>query len=265
MRYLGGKSTIFPKFKDIVLTGWGTRYKWYIEPFVGGSNSMQLVPPKENCRRIGYDINPFLIALFQAAQNFQELRFVSRDEYSFLRTVSRLPEADRRLYGVEDWEIGMAGFLYSYRGDFFQGYAGDSVSNSKKIETNAESLIRSFNATMEKCLDVYYETMRFEMMPIQTNCIYYLDPPYAGTREYTFGKIVLKERTNLNLNWYELFWEKARRLAKSGNAVYVSEFTAPSDFVCIWEGEKRTNMDAGTSEKLTMCRKSYEKLFIYGG
>ena len=42
----------------------------------------------------------------------------------------------------------------------------------------------------------------------------------------------------------------------AGNKVYVSEYTAPEDFTCIWEKEVSSSLSKSN-------KKSTEKLFIY--
>lgn len=51
-----------------------------------------------------------------------------------------------------------------------------------------------------------------------------------------------------------------RDRAKKGNLVFVSEYEAPDDFECVWQGEQKTNF-ASTRKKAT--HNAVEKLFIY--
>lgn len=75
------------------------------------------------------------------------------------------------------------------------------------------------------------------------------DPPYKSTSGYATG----------GFN-HEEFFDWCRDMAKKGNLVFVSEYEAPDDFECVWQGEQKTNF-ASTRKKAT--HNAVEKLFIY--
>jgi DNA adenine methylase len=52
-------------------------------------------------------------------------------------------------------------------------------------------------------------------------------------------------------------------MSKAGHYVYVSEYTAPDDFKCIWEKKKKDGM--ATTKKGKKQNTKTEKLFVYNG
>lgn len=72
------------------------------------------------------------------------------------------------------------------------------------------------------------------------------DPPYEGTTSYKTGTFD-----------HAKFWDWCRKMGKK-NSVFVSEYNAPDDFECVWQGEIKTNF---ASQRTTATHKAVEKLF----
>ena len=72
------------------------------------------------------------------------------------------------------------------------------------------------------------------------------DPPYQGTTGYKTGAFD-----------HDKFFEWCREQAKK-NIVFVSEYNAPEDFECVWQGEIKTNF---ASNRKAATHKAVEKLF----
>lgn len=79
---------------------------------------------------------------------------------------------------------------------------------------------------------------------IPSEAIIYCDPPYKGTEEYREGGFNHDE-----------FWNYVRELSKT-NRVYVSEYTAPSDFRVILEFDQNSTYAGGQNKS-----QPSEKLF----
>ena len=73
------------------------------------------------------------------------------------------------------------------------------------------------------------------------------DPPYQGTTTYKTDKFN-----------HPNFWEWCRFMS-SNNIVFISEYTAPQDFQCVWEGEIQTNF----ASQRKKAKQSIEKLFKF--
>lgn len=55
------------------------------------------------------------------------------------------------------------------------------------------------------------------------------------------------------------FWQAMRLLADTGHTVYISEQTAPPDFVCVWEKPFTRTLDRNKGNQFKVT----EKLFTY--
>lgn len=74
------------------------------------------------------------------------------------------------------------------------------------------------------------------------------DPPYKGTTLYKTGAFD-----------HDKFWQWCRDMSKK-NKVFISEYNAPIDFECIWQGEVKTNF---ASKRGKATHKAVEKLFKF--
>lgn len=72
------------------------------------------------------------------------------------------------------------------------------------------------------------------------------DPPYQGTTGYKTGTFD-----------HDKFFDWCREQAKK-NVVFVSEYNAPDDFECVWQGEIKTNF---ASTRKSATHNAVEKLF----
>lgn len=100
-----------------------------------------------------------------------------------------------------------------------------------------------------KLSNVVFTSKSYEEVEIPKDAIVYCDPPYKGTatyREWWFD--------------HEKFREYVRKLSKT-NKVFVSEYTAPDDFTCVYEFSQKSLL----SSKWTQSHNNQpnEKLFIY--
>jgi DNA adenine methylase len=114
MKYMGSKSRVAKYIVPVIQNHIDDeRATLYIEPFVGGANVIDKIAAE---RRIGADINKYLVALLRYVQRGGELPpAIDREEYSRVRAVKD---------DFDDWYVGCVGFLASYNGKFFGGYAG---------------------------------------------------------------------------------------------------------------------------------------------
>lgn len=210
--------------------------KAYIEPFVGGAN----VIDKIVCDyRVGFDINKYLIALLQYVATGAKLP----------DTISKEVYADVRLNKekYEPWFVGCTGFLASYNGRFFEGYAGIVHTKAGTVRDYYDEAKRNLQTQALTLKNIGFACFDYRQLGFN-NCVIYCDPPYAGTKGY--------DRTE-RFNHLE-FWEIIREWSKK-NVVIVSEQTAPSDFDCIWKAEITRTQDNASRFQVT------EKLFKYAG
>lgn len=204
---------------------------WYVEPFVGGCNMIDKI---QHPLRLGADSNEYLMALLKYVQAGGVLpEHIDKDEY--LR-VKANPD------GYDKWYTGFCGFIASRNGVFFSTYAG--ISNTKQGERNYLREKRN-NLLKQDLSGIKLECCSYDQLEIPDNSVIYCDPPYQATTGYKDAFDSAK------------FWQWVREKSMAGNKVYVSEYTAPDDFRCIWSKELSSSL-SNTSKK------SSEKLFIYG-
>ena len=232
MKYMGSKNRIAKHLLPIMLAECEKHgiTKW-VEPFVGGANMIDKVP--DSLERVGYDLNNHVIhALIDIRDNVDLLPdSVSEGEYkSYKGSVAK---------SITSW----VRFGCSFGGKFENGYARDRQGNPPRnfcAEVKRNALKQSPKIQNVEFICDSYENLSFE------NCLIYCDPPYQGTTGYKTGTFD-----------HDKFFEWCREQAKK-NVVFVSEYNAPEDFECVWQGEIKTNFSS-TRKKAT--HNAVEKLF----
>lgn len=210
MRYLGSKNSIKYVLLEIMMPDILDRGV-YIEPFCGSCAVIAEVP--DSVRRIGSDINRYLIAALKAAQNGWVPEVLGSKEYSNLRIAAK-----NRLSMYPDELIGFYGCFCSFGGKWFGGLPANKNGRDYVAEQ-----IRSLKRLSKQIATVELHCGSFDGLNIPTKSIIYCDPPYAGTTGYghKFDSVDLHR------------W--ARRKASEGHIVYLSEYEAPNDFKLVWE------------------------------
>lgn len=238
---MGSKSRIAKHIVPIIQSKINSnKYRNYIEPFAGGMNVIDKVICE---RRFACDLNKYLIALFQHLQGGGSLpETVDRELYSKVRSAP---------HEYEDWFVGCIGFLASYNGRWFDGgYAQPGIEKTKTGERYRDyyrEAKANILAQIPSLMDVRFMVRDYIAMEPHDSVIY-CDPPYMGTKQYQNARQFDHER----------FWKIMRAWSNNGNnIVLISEETAPSDFICLWEQE------VSRSIKATDKRLATEKLFIY--
>lgn len=242
MAFLGGKSTgadhILNVLNDPLFDDMD-----YVEPFLGYAHVLRRVVNKRSYR--GSDCNPLLVTLLKAVQQKRNLPTITEREYHALK--KQRGNTLRR---------AVAAFTYSYCGKQFAGFVDDYVRNGKK-KSYAEERKRYYAHLQEnepfmsaniRCID--YRTLNYK------NKLIYCDPPYANTTGY--AGMHLKRGARKNDFDHDQFWETMRKWSKH-NIVFVSEYNAPSDFVCVASANKRCTLirsDAQTLRRGNSLRKN---------
>lgn len=229
MQYFGGKQRIA---KDIgaFLSPHQTD-KIFLEPFVGGCN----IAPLMHGKRYASDLNKYLIAMYQALQTgWLPPERLTKDEYDYINH-----NRD------ENWALtGFVGFGCSYSGKWFGGYAKNGTTRS--YCNNAYNSLVKLAPLIQ---DIHFCCLDYKKLS-PAGCLLYCDPPYAGTTQYTAtGDFDFKA-----------FWNTMRIWSKT-NLVFISEYNAPEDFICVWSKETKLDIQNKRNEKELRI----EKLFQYKG
>ena len=233
MKYMGSKARIAKHILPIMLAECEKHgITTWVEPMVGGGNMIDKVP--DNFERVGYDLNPHTIAALVGIRD----------------SVDNLPDEITESYynsvkgNKPDGFTSLIRFGASFGGKFENGYArgksADGTPRNYWAETKRNAIKQSPKIQNVQFICDSYENLDFE------NCLVYCDPPYQGTTGYKTGAFD-----------HDKFFDWCREQAKR-NIVFVSEYNAPEDFECVWQGEIKTNFSS-TRKKAT--HNAVEKLF----
>lgn len=222
MRYLGSKRRIAKSILPVILSTRG-QDSWYVEPFVGGLNSMIHVTGK----RLGADTNKYVIEMFKAIQNgWEPPGQLSSDEYTAIRNCKDNfpPEL-----------VGFVGSACSFGGKWFGGLARATGRNI--VDEARRGLLKDAHLIIGVSLVV----SSYDTLDIPTRSTIYCDPPYAGTTGYgeTFDS--------------NHFWGWCREQAYAGNQVFISEYEAPEDFNSVWKQTLKVPVGSNRSKQAYEC------------
>lgn len=230
MAYLGGKAKSAEHILAVLNSDFFDNYD-YIEPFCGYCHILRRVVNKKSYTIS--DNNPLLIVLLKHIQKIKDDHpTINKEEYDKLRENPK----------INLLKAAYAAFCYSYNGKYFGGfvekYQDRNYPEERKKYYDQLHDNKSFhNAKIKKTDYSSYSGVKGKLI--------YCDPPYAGTTEYhsSFDS--------------EKFWECMRKLSKN-NYVFISEYTAPDDFICLVKKTKRMSLSGKGA-----TRKNSEKLFFH--
>ena len=227
MQYMGSKNRIAKHILPIMLSE-RKPDQWWIEPFVGGANMIDKVIGN----RMGNDTHEYLIALLTAIRDgYIPPTDISKELYYAIK-------AEPQAYPKE--LVGFVGFLCSFGGKWWGGYAFNNKGDNY-AERGSRCLVKQ-----AKNLDgAVFRSVSYLELELASHSLIYCDPPYANTCKYKddFDHVV--------------FWEWCRTQSKNGHTVFISEYSAPNDFVCVKEIQHKTILDKNSQYP------RIEKLFRY--
>jgi DNA adenine methylase len=227
MQYMGSKNRIAKHILPIMLSE-RKPDQWWIEPFVGGANMIDKVIGN----RMGNDTHEYLIALLTAIRDgYIPPTDISKELYYAIK-------AEPQVYPKE--LVGFVGFLCSFGGKWWGGYAFNNKGDNY-AERGSRCLVKQ-----AKNLDgVVFRSVSYLELELPESSLIYCDPPYANTCKYG---------DDFN---HDVFWEWCRTQSKNGHTVFISEYSAPNDFVCVKEIQHKTILDKNSQYP------RIEKLFRY--
>lgn len=229
MQYMGSKSKMFKYIYPIIKKEISKENIW-IEPFVGGCNMIDKV--KDFPVKFGIDNNFYLISMWKALQEgWKPPTTLTRQEYHNVKD-------NKKDYSPE--LVGFAGFLCSFGGKWFNGYAFNNKGDNYAL--------RGSNVLLKQVpliKDIFFVCSDYSKIKIYDNSIVYCDPPYENTTNY-------KDTFN-----HKNFWNWCRKVSET-NRIFISEYSAPSDFTCILTVEHKTILNKNSQDL------RIEKLFTIG-
>ena len=226
IKYVGSKSRIAKHIVPIIQSYINqTNACFYLEPFVGGAN----VIDKISCdKKIGYDINHYLIELFRHRNLIQKLPDeITKKEYDAVRKSYQINDGK-----YPDWYIGAVGFLASYNGKFFGGRAGIVKTKIDTVRNYYDEAKRNFISQIPQLEDVNFGEFDYKQLDMSQfrYGVIYCDIPYKNTTGYqdSFD--------------HDEFWQWAKESSKD-NIVLVSEQVAPNEWQSIWAMPVKRTLD----------------------
>lgn len=240
--YGGGKAKlgkeIFAVIKNLEQK-YGQTETIYFEPFCG-LLGVQIHFAKEQRQCIACDANEDIIKLFLALKKGWKPPSTCEEEKFDKLKKSKTHSALR----------GFVGVACSYSGIFFSGYR--IQAGKRNYITNSRN---GFLRMVPYLKYIEFMDARDYRQFNPVNCTIYCDPPYKGNG---FNSIHFKEFN------HDEFWKTMRHWSEN-NLVIISEYTAPSDFVCVWSKQMKSNYNISVihrTEKLFIAKSVYDKLTV---
>ena len=244
MKYIGSKSKLIKKIKPIIESYINDDTIAYLEPMVGGANSIVEIECK---KRIGIDIEPMVISLLKKAKT----------DVEWFNTLPELPTKEHYndvVKNADNYSLEYrAAILYfgSYNNRANGGYYGGcATSKDGKFRNYFDEAKRNLIKQSPKLKDIELHCIDFIKLPTEDikNFVIYCDPPYR--KSYYKDKVYNKDGFN-----YDSYYEWCIKMSKD-NVVLMSEYYMPEQFECIWETESKTTMDKTNNQQ-----KRIEKLY----
>lgn len=233
MKYMGSKARFAKEILPVMLKD-RKPGQWYVEPFAGGMNMICEVQES----RIANDIHFYLIEMWKQLARGWVPQKITREKYNEVRV-------NQGEYPA--WFVGWVGFNCSYSGKWFGGFAGDTKTKIGTVRDYQAEAINNVMRQVAKMKSVIFQNRPYYELALPLNSLVYCDPPYRATTKYA---------GNFD---HDLFWQWARNISKQGHRVFVSEYSAPADFECIWQKEAKSSLSA--NGKVGGSKLSVEKLF----
>jgi DNA adenine methylase len=230
MRYMGSKRAHFKEYYPVIEKFRQPGQVW-VEPFVGGANSIDKVPGL----RFANDLHPHLVAMWKALQDgWEPPDEVSEFEYNRLKKLALKGHPPDPL-------LGFVGFGCAFGGKWFDTYARDDTGVNYAAQT--KRTLQKQIAAMPKN-EVFFFNGSYDKVPLPPNSFIYCDPPYAETAGYSVGGFD-----------HRRFWKWANAMVAQGHTVLVAEYTAPPDWVPIWQKAVKGRLSS------VQVTQSVEKIF----
>lgn len=239
MRYLGSKARIIKQIIPIITEHLNGENE-FVDAFMGGANVISHI---DYNKKVGIEYSVYPWAIWNEISMFG-IDWIPQafDEEDYYDVKKSYKDKDGH---YKQSMIGYVGNCLSYGSKWWGGFA---KFNPKKNEDHVKEAYNGIKKQYENFKHI--ETTRFinasyDEYDYKPNSVIYCDPPYQSTIGY---------ESSFD---HDNFWGWVREMSKKGHHVYVSEYSAPSDFKCIWRKAVKEQVGKNINQKV-------EKLFIYG-
>jgi len=225
MRYMGSKRRIWKYISPTILKG-REENQYYVEPFCGGCNSIAQV----DGNRIASDINPYLMEMWKGLLKGEEYpEEIPRE--TFIKAKIAYKNTDYTNYSVA--MIGWIGYMASYNGIFYHSYSGIGSDGKDYVKASMDNIKKQLPLMNGITLDC----CSYDELDIPEKSIIYCDPPYKGTSGYG-AKFE-----------YDKFYDWCFSKKDEGHKVYISEYSMPTEFKCVWSMDVSNSLDRYSEQR----------------
>lgn len=236
MRYCGSKKRFAKDIVPILMGSIKDENTLFVDMCCGGCSIVSEVP---HTKKWAIDYNKYVIALWnKLKQNVingypgDNIPYeITEEQYNsikecYLNNDIRWP----------DYIIGYVGNALSYGSSWFNGFVRTNYNKRNKKGEPENHCHEAYNGLMKQIRNFkHMDTTEFfygsyDVFDFPEHSVIYVDPPYSFTKKYESDFDTDK------------FWNWVRKMSIMGHEVFVSEYTAPSDFKCIWQKEKKDGM-----------------------
>lgn len=241
MKYVGSKRRIAKDILPIMLS-YRKCGQYWVEPFCGSCSIIQEV----NNPRLAADNNYYLIQLLEwIEKGWIPPDNVSEEEY---QKIKKDIKDGFVAYSCSPWYyayVGFVGFCCSFSGKFWGGYARGNDNKGKPRNYCMEQK-KNIMRQAPKLKGIEFRCCNYKDLIIPPNSLVYADPPYLGTTKYSTSKGFEHNE----------FWDWCRKQYSLGHTLFISEYVAPPDFICVWQKKIYSSLD------LKGGKDNVEKLFV---
>jgi len=190
---------------------------------------------KVSGNRIGSDSNKYLISLLKYCQEGNTKYLKDKfTEYEY-NTIKN----NKHCY--PEYTVAHCGFNATFGAKWFGGFARKRKNGWDRDCICGKNLLLNQEKNLK---DIKFYCCSYDKIEIPNNSIIYCDPPYENTTKY-------KDKFD-----HSKFWDWCREQKKLGHQIFISEYNAPDDFLCLWEKEIVSSLAKDTGSK-----KGIERLF----
>lgn len=235
MKYMGSKLRIAKEILPIIFRE-SCGYKNFYDMFTGGGELICEVP--DDYIKVAVDINSIHALLLIK----NHLNLIPKNNLSFTEQHYNFYKSQKDSFTIDINMLTYVGFALSYGGKWFGGWRRDKDGKRDYVAEAYRNAVKQ----SEKLKSVQLYGCSYDELYLEQHSIIYCDPPYANTTKYK------------NYFDHEKFWQWCRDKTNEGHKVFISEYNAPDDFVCIWEKEIVSSLTKDTGSK-----RAVERLFQF--
>lgn len=253
MVYMGSKRRLMKYLAPIINRYVSEHTGVYVEPFVGGANSICEIQAK---RKIGFDNNVYLIELLNHFKDKKIGRIIDPipTRAQWLEFKEQIKNGEIILNAPE-WYVGYVGFICSFSSKFYNSYIIAKNPSERQLERSMYKYRCTFNNLLNQAQTPGFQNTTFICKDYKElfikNAVIYCDPPYENTESY-FGSGKFK------LDELEM---KCEQWSKHNNIILLSETKEITDpkWEVVFKTDLTHSVCNGNSKRVT------EYLYIYRG